>query len=209
MLQETQNLATMNITLIPAIILGHHNYSKSPDIRLDELSYTIHLIDQIHTQLLQSTKHTPFITINKHTGTRAEILEQLNQQIHLDAASTNLVIAVGLNASIGDGRYHTSNGWTVINSPQSKESAALAIALARASIDNLGSKAISPQGQISSRRFLNQAEILSNLKCPAVLTLNLYQDNRQDIHYLLSSAGHQAIVDLHVKGIMTYLGLNP
>lgn len=42
-------------------------------------------------------------------------------------------------------------------------------------------------------------------KCPAVLTENLFQDNRADVDYLLSAEGKQALADLHVKGIADYI----
>jgi len=41
--------------------------------------------------------------------------------------------------------------------------------------------------------------------CPAVLTENLFQDNRQDVDYLLSGEGRRAIVQIHVNGIMKYI----
>ena len=41
--------------------------------------------------------------------------------------------------------------------------------------------------------------------CPAVLTENLFQDNRQDVDFLLSDAGRAAIVQLHFVGILNYL----
>ena len=47
--------------------------------------------------------------------------------------------------------------------------------------------------------------ILKHTKCPAVLTENLFQDNREDVDFLLSDEGKRMIVDLHVQGIMNYL----
>lgn len=49
--------------------------------------------------------------------------------------------------------------------------------------------------------------ILKNTKCPAVLTENLFQDNKEDVDYLLSEEGKKAIVELHVDGICEYLGV--
>ena len=34
-----------------------------------------------------------------------------------------------------------------------------------------------------------------------------FQDNREDVEFLLSEEGKRAIVSLHVWGIMKYLGL--
>lgn len=47
--------------------------------------------------------------------------------------------------------------------------------------------------------------ILKNTLCAAVLTENLFQDNRSDVEFLLSAAGRRAIVSLHVEGIVNYL----
>lgn len=41
--------------------------------------------------------------------------------------------------------------------------------------------------------------------CPAVLTENMFQDNREDVDYLLSEAGKEAIITLHVEGIKAYV----
>lgn len=49
--------------------------------------------------------------------------------------------------------------------------------------------------------------ILKHTKCPAVLTENLFQDNKEDVEFLLSEEGKRAIISLHVWGIMKDLGL--
>ena len=49
--------------------------------------------------------------------------------------------------------------------------------------------------------------ILQHTKCPAVLTENLFQDNEDDVDFLLSAAGKNAVVELHVRGICNYLGV--
>lgn len=41
--------------------------------------------------------------------------------------------------------------------------------------------------------------------CPAVLTENLFQDNEEEVAYLLSDEGKQAITKLHVDTIVEYI----
>jgi N-acetylmuramoyl-L-alanine amidase len=41
--------------------------------------------------------------------------------------------------------------------------------------------------------------------CPAVLTENLFQDNENDVAFLLSDEGKKKIVDIHVQGILKYI----
>ena len=47
--------------------------------------------------------------------------------------------------------------------------------------------------------------MLKHTLCSAVLTENLFQDNRNDVDYLLSDEGRHAIERLHVEGIIKYI----
>ena len=192
------------IILYPAIPSSYHN-RINPNPNLDELSYLTDIVDSIHNALTESAKHTPFITITKLTAPIEEAIPQLDDLTQDTPPSSNLIIGVGLNASRPDGRYHTPHGWSVINSPDNPESDSMASCLTAAAIAALGQRASSGTTHTDSQRFINQMPILRDSARPAVLTLNLYQDNRRDAAYLLSSDGRQAIIDLHVKGILNYL----
>ena len=48
--------------------------------------------------------------------------------------------------------------------------------------------------------------IIYKTKCPAVLTENLFMDNKEDCEFLLSEEGKESIVNIHVDGIMNYFG---
>ena len=47
--------------------------------------------------------------------------------------------------------------------------------------------------------------VLTKTICPAVLTENLFQDNKKDVEFLLSDVGRHSIVRIHVDGIIKYL----
>ncbi len=47
--------------------------------------------------------------------------------------------------------------------------------------------------------------VLAKTKCPAVLTENLFQDNKEDVKFLTSEEGKSAIVKVHVNGIINYI----
>ena len=47
--------------------------------------------------------------------------------------------------------------------------------------------------------------ILKYTKCPAVLTENLFQDNKFDVAFLKSQKGKDAIIDLHIAGILGWV----
>ena len=194
----------MNIILTPAIP-GGYQYRQSPNKNLDELTYLNRLTDDIILRLRESVKDTPFITITKLAGPMDQILTRLQTLTRITPPTSNCLIAVGLNSTRMDGRYQAGKGWRVISNPESSQSSTLATALATVAMQTLGHRAISNQDTATSLTHLNQTPILTATAIPAVLTLNLYQDNRQDAAYLLSSEGRQAIIDLHVKGISAYL----
>lgn len=41
--------------------------------------------------------------------------------------------------------------------------------------------------------------------CPAILTENFFQDNKEDVEYLLSDEGKLMVTQIHVDGIIDYL----
>ena len=47
--------------------------------------------------------------------------------------------------------------------------------------------------------------MLTKTKCAAVLTENLFQDNKEDVDFLLSEEGMNAIERLHVEGILDFI----
>ena len=194
----------MNIILTPAIP-GGYQYRQSPNKNLDELTYLNRMTDDIILRLRESVKDTPFITITKLAGPMDQILSELQTLTRTTPPTSNCLIAVGLNSTRMDGHYQAGKGWRVISNPESNQSSTLATALATAAMQTLGHRATSNQDTATSLAHLNQTPILTAAAIPAVLTLNLYQDNRQDAAYLLSSAGRQTIIDLHVKGISAYL----
>lgn len=194
----------MNIILTPAIP-GDYQYRQSLNKNLDELTYLNRMTDDIILRLRESVKHTPFITITKLAGPMDQILTGLQTLTRTTPPTSNCLIAVGLNSTRMDGHQHSNKGWRVISNPESSQSSTLATALATAAMQTLGHRATSNQDTATSLAHLNQTPILTAAAIPAVLTLNLYQDNRQDAAYLLSSEGRQAIISLHVKGISAYL----
>ena len=49
--------------------------------------------------------------------------------------------------------------------------------------------------------------VIKNTRCPAVLTENLFQDNHEDVEFLMSAEGKAKIVELHLKCIKAYCGV--
>lgn len=126
-------------------------------------------------------------------------------------ADNVVCVSVHVNAAPpDDGKWHSARGWSVYTSRGSTRSDLLADCLHRRAKNNL-----LPDHKHVTRSdftdgdadFESDFYILRKTKCPAVLTENLFQDNKEDVAYLLSEQGRHAIVRLHVEGIIDFLNL--
>ena len=118
--------------------------------------------------------------------------------------SNVLLVSIHVNAAGSDNKRHNASGWSGwVYTKSSLKSRLLAKLLYQeAKLRKLQGNRSVPQGEYWTANFY----ILKNTNCPAVLTENLFQDNKQEVEYLLSEEGRKNIVDLHVNGIIAYLG---
>lgn len=134
-----------------------------------------------------------------------------------------IMVSVHCNAAGGDGKWKTAGGWCVYTSPGQTKSDSLATSIWNAAQESLKPykdrfNVLQAQGAYDKRQTPIRADwadgdpdyearfaVLTGTKCAAVLTENLFQDNKADVDYLLSEEGHKAIVDLHVNGVENYI----
>ena len=50
----------------------------------------------------------------------------------------------------------------------------------------------------------NDFQVIKGANCPAVLTENLFMDNKDDLAFLTSDHGLNDIINVHVKGLEKY-----
>ena len=128
--------------------------------------------------------------------------QRVNAICQKAGAKNCLLISVHINAA-GNGTWNTATGWSGWVAPNaSANSKKLAQCLyAEAEARNLKGNRSVPSCKYWNGNFA----IVRDTNCPAVLTENLFQDNQQEVKYLLSETGKRTIVDLHVNGIINYI----
>ena len=57
----------------------------------------------------------------------------------------------------------------------------------------------------SEKYWVQSLAMTRDTICPAVLTENLFQDNEEEVKFLLSEDGKKAITNLHVNSIIQYI----
>ena len=116
-----------------------------------------------------------------------------------------LLISVHINAS-GHGTWNKARGWSVwvSNNASEKSKQFAQIAYQQAKLLDLCGNRVVPKENYWTSNFY----ILKNTPCPAVLTENMFQDNKEDVAFLKSEEGKEKIVELHVNAIKKYLELS-
>ena len=132
----------------------------------------------------------------------AERCRRVNAVCKEHGAANVLLVSVHNNAA-ANGGWQKARGWSVwVYTQAGDKSKRLAQLLyAEAARQGLKGNRSVPACHYWEANFY----ILKNTACPAVLTENLFQDNREDVAYLLSEKGKQTLAQLHIDGIVNYI----
>lgn len=173
---------------------------RSPDGRLREYAYTREIAARLEQALKERGIEAIRITPEENDISLAERCRRANRY----GADGVILVSIHCNAAGADGKWHDARGWSAyVSRNASKKSKELACRL----IDAAEKKRLKVRRYSQDEPYWTQnLAICRDTNCPAVLTENLFQDNREDVDYLLSEKGKQTIVELHMEGIMAYLG---
>ena len=171
---------------------------RSPDGRLREYAYTREIAVRIEQALRVRSVDAVRIVPEETDVSLGERCRRANKYGSQDV----ILISIHCNAA-GNGSWMSARGWEAWTSVGNTEADKLAVCLYEAA-GRAGFKLRKDEtdGDPDKEAHLY---ILKHTVCPAVLTENLFQDNREDVDFLLSEEGKRPVTDLHVNGIMNYL----
>ncbi len=176
---------------------------RSPDGRLREYAYAREIALRLEMELRKYGIDVERIVKEEVDVPLAERCRRANEH----KASEAILISIHCNAAGNGSDWMQARGWEAWTSVGKTKADKLATYLYEAAEECLPGMKIRKDMSDGDPDKESQFYILKHTKCPAVLTENLFQDNREDVDFLLSEAGKRAIVDLHVKGICQYLGV--
>ena len=178
---------------------------RSPDGRLLEWKYSREIAAEVVKRLKTMDYNAQQLVTEDNDISLGTRCKRVNDICKHFGASNVLVVSIHCNAAGADGKWHDARGWQAcVSLNASTKSKQLACYLFDAA-QNEGLKMRSPKpGQ---KWWAQNLAICRDTNCPAVLTENLFQDNLADVEYLLSDEGREAIVNLHVNGIINYIKL--
>ena len=171
---------------------------RSPDGRLLEYAYAREIAVRLEKELKARGFEAVRITPEEYDVPLSERCRRANKY----GAKDVILISIHCNAA-GNGKWMSARGWECYTSRGKTNADKLADCL----YDAAESAGLKVRKDTSDGDADKEAGfyILKHTLMPAVLTENLFQDNKDDVDYLLSEEGKQAITELHVEGIANYL----
>lgn len=174
----------------------------SPDGRLREYAYTREIAERLMMELRKNGIDAERIVKEEIDVPLAERCRRANEY----KASEAILVSIHCNAAGNGSDWMSARGWEAWTSVGKTKADKLATCLYEGAKHCLPGMKMRKDMADGDPDKESQFYILRHTNCPAVLTENLFQDNREDVEFLLSEEGKRAIVSLHVWGIMKYLG---
>ena len=200
----------------------------SPDKKFREYKYSREIIKQLKAEL-EAEGYKVFVDMegDEVPGNQSNELEQrciiVNQLCRQYGPANCIYVSIHVNAAGSEGKWMNAGGWCAYTSRGKTKADALATKLYEAAQVELADYAktleagkktgVYSEKQRALRTDYSDGDpdqesnfyVLAHTSCPAVLTENMFQDNKADVAFLESEKGRKAIVALHNKGIINYI----
>lgn len=174
----------------------------SPDGRLREYAYTREIAIRVMEKLHAADIDVQRIVTEETDVPLVERVARANK-IYAECGKQAILISIHCNAMGSGAEWMPARGWSVfVGGNASQQSKLLAEALAQAAQDKkVKLRKPSPQQLYWTADLF----ICRKTNCPAVLIENFFQDNLEDVEFLLSENGKQCVTDIMMAGIKEYL----
>ncbi len=177
---------------------------RSPDGRLREWSYTREIANLVVAGLRKKGIDAERIVKEDSDVPLSERCRRVNN-IYRDTGKKAILVSIHCNAAGSGASWMNAQGWSAfVSNNASLNSKRLAKFLAQVAECILVPVRKPMPGQLYWEQNL---AICRDTNCPAVLTENFFQDNKEDVEYLLSREGKDTVARIHIEGILKYLGL--
>lgn len=175
----------------------------SPDGRLKEYYYCREIAQRVSRELSLKDKDAILLVPEIKDIPLPERVRRVNAWCAKLGAKNVVLVSIHNNAAGADGKWHNATGFSVF---VSKNASSNSKRLAQMFTDRATEMGLMGNRAVPKERYWVQSLAMTrDTNCPAVLTENLFQDNEDDVAYLLSEEGKQAITKLHVDTIIEYI----
>lgn len=174
----------------------------SPDKTLLEYKWAREIVDRLMVEFTKLGIRSIKLVPEDIDISLKERVRRANQ-IYKDNSKQAILISVHCNAAGSDGKWHNACGWSVFVAQNASNNSKR---LARNLYEEAEKRGLKGNRSVPKEKYWVQSlAMCRDTNCPAVLTENMFQDNKEDVALLLSEEGKKKIIDAHVQGVLNYL----
>lgn len=154
-------------------------------------------------RLIDNSIEAQLVTPEDTDISLSERVRRINAVCKAKGASNVLVISLHNNAATTAAKWSEARGFLPFVSPNAGVGSRRLAALL---YDYAVEQGLKGNRWIPKCKYMEKSlAICRDSKCAAVLTENLFMDNKEDCAYLLTAEGKEAIVNAHLHAIQRYI----
>ena len=178
---------------------------RSPDGRLLEWSYTREIARRVNDELQRRGLYSSLLVPEDEDIPLSERCLRVNRVCSELGRRNVCLVSIHVNAAGRGDKWYNATGWCCYTSRGQTQGDQLANCLCAAALRILpGHRMRFDYSDGDPDQEANFA-ILHKTACAACLTESGFMDCRESLDFLLSDEGKDAIVQLHVEGIVAYV----
>lgn len=178
---------------------------RSPDGKFLEYLYAREVAQECARRLRSEGYNAVCIVRESIDVPLSERVKRVNEYCKEYGAKNVVLISVHVNAAGKGDKWMNARGFSVYTSKGKTKSDDLATMLYIKGADNFTGQTLRKEFSDGDPDWEDNFSMLQKTKCAAVITENFFMDNEQDVAYLESKEGKEAIINTHVQAIIEYV----
>lgn len=183
---------------------GNNTPGKCSPNGFKEYAYCRNIAAEIVSELRTRGYDAELLVPEIYDVPRIERVHRVNVKCQSLGKDNVILVSVHNNAA-GMGEWMKARGWSCFTSRGQTKSDKLADHLYKVAEKVFIGHQIRTDRSDGDKDWEKNFDMLKMTLCPAVLTENFFMDNKEDLEYLCSDEGKDAIVKCHVEGIINYI----
>lgn len=177
---------------------------RSPDGIFREYSFTRRIAKAVVSELNLRGYDAEQIVPEEKDIPLDERCKRVNKFCSELGANNVCLVSIHVNAAACSG-WQNAQGWSAYTSKGQTKGDELADCLYESARRSFANRKIRTDNSDGDPDIEENFYILKHTQCAACLTENFFQDNQNDVSYMLSLEGQNAIIRCHVEGIINYV----
>ena len=180
-------------------------YGIEPKIPFHEYQWNREIANEVYRRLVEMGYNAHLLVTEIKDISLKERSNRANAYCSKYGNKNVLLVSVHANAAGNGKSWLSAKGWSAFTTPGHTVSDKLAEHLYNAAEKYFTGRKIRTDKQDGDRDWEYNFYICRRVNCAAVLTENFFYDNVDDVNYILSDEGKEAVINTHVEGIIEYV----